>query len=95
MWERRGLPPCPDDTDLMMEAKDKGQSVLGVMRTFKLPGWDGFADIIPYERTDDKPVSKKRRKTKKHAVEDIEEDGDISLNVERGVDGVAEDEFGM
>ncbi|KFY12556.1 hypothetical protein V491_06739 [Pseudogymnoascus sp. VKM F-3775] len=90
-----GLPPCPDDMDLMIEAKDKEQAVLGLMRTFKLPGWDRFADIIPFERTDDKrPVPKKvGKKTKKQVVEDIEEVGDI-VSLE-AVDEVAEDEIGM
>jgi UV DNA damage endonuclease len=47
------LPPCPPNSDLMIEAKDKEQAVFELMRTFKLPGFDSFADIIPYERFDD------------------------------------------
>lgn len=47
------LPPCPPDMDLMIEAKDKEQAVFEMMRNFKLPGFDSFADIIPYERNDD------------------------------------------
>ncbi|KAL8848903.1 MAG: hypothetical protein Q9198_011168, partial [Flavoplaca austrocitrina] len=31
------LPPCPNDMDLMIEAKDKEQAVFELMRTFKLP----------------------------------------------------------
>lgn len=69
------LPPCPDDMDLMIEAKDKEQAVFQLMRDFKLPGWDSFNDIIPYVRDDDnkaalaalnkkKPV-KATKKTKK------------------------------
>jgi UV DNA damage endonuclease len=37
----------------MIEAKDKEQAVFELMRTFKLPGFDRIADIIPYERFDD------------------------------------------
>jgi UV DNA damage endonuclease len=47
------LPPCPPNSDLMIEAKDKEQAVFELMRTFKLPGFDRIADIIPYERFDD------------------------------------------
>jgi UV DNA damage endonuclease len=51
------LPPCPPNSDLMIEAKDKEQAVFELMRTFKLPGFDSFADIIPYERFDDNKVA--------------------------------------
>ncbi|KAI0376497.1 UV-endonuclease UvdE [Hypomontagnella monticulosa] len=66
------LPPCPNDVDLMIEAKDKEQAVFDLMRNFKLPGWDRFNDIVPFERQDEnrplpKPPKKKRRKTKKTA----------------------------
>jgi UV DNA damage endonuclease len=47
------LPPCPPNSDLMIEAKDKEQAVFELMRTFKLPGFDRLAEIIPYERYDD------------------------------------------
>ena len=47
------LPPCPPNSDLMIEAKDKEQAVFELMRNFKLPGFDRIADIIPYERFDD------------------------------------------
>nr|OQO28261.1 hypothetical protein B0A51_04351 [Rachicladosporium sp. CCFEE 5018] len=47
------LPPCPDDMDLMIEAKDKEQAVFELMRTFKLPGFNSFTDLTPYERRDD------------------------------------------
>jgi UV DNA damage endonuclease len=78
------LPPCPDDMDLMIEAKDKEQAVFELMRTFKLPGWDRFADIIPYERTDNvRAVPKKgARKTEGQDAGD-------------GGEEVAEDEIGM
>jgi len=32
--------------DLMIEAKDKEQAVFGLVRTFKLPGFEKFNDII-------------------------------------------------
>lgn len=47
------LPPCPPTMDLMIEAKDKEQAVFELMKNFKLPGYDTFNDIIPYERHDD------------------------------------------
>ncbi|KAK4978426.1 hypothetical protein LTR66_010595 [Elasticomyces elasticus] len=47
------LPPCAPDMDLMIEAKDKEQAVFELMRTFKLPGYDTFNDIVPYVRNDD------------------------------------------
>lgn len=65
------LPPCPPDMDLMIEAKDKEQAVLTLMRNFRLPGWDTFNDIIPYEREDENkqapkaPPKKKKQKQKK------------------------------
>ncbi|KAI2629203.1 UV-endonuclease UvdE [Hypomontagnella submonticulosa] len=73
------LPPCPNDVDLMIEAKDKEQAVFDLMRTFKLPGWDRFNDIVPFERQDEnrplpKPLKKKRRKTKKTADAGVEEE---------------------
>ncbi|KFY43100.1 hypothetical protein V494_02094 [Pseudogymnoascus sp. VKM F-4513 (FW-928)] len=95
-----GLPPCPDDMDLMIEAKDKEQAVFELMRTFKLPGWDRFADIIPYERVDDKRLAPKKvpKGTETKAAGDIANAGDASSKIGRGVDGVdevAEDEIGM
>ncbi|OAA41797.1 UV-endonuclease UVE-1 [Metarhizium rileyi] len=47
------LPPCPADMDLMIEAKDKEQAVFELMRTFKLPGWNLFNDLVPHERADE------------------------------------------
>ncbi|ETS86097.1 hypothetical protein PFICI_04122 [Pestalotiopsis fici W106-1] len=63
------LPPCADNMDLMIEAKDKEQAVFELMRTYKLPGWDSFNDIVPYERNDEnkpppKPKTPKKRKAK-------------------------------
>lgn len=77
----RTLPPCPNDMDLMIEAKDKEQAVFELMRTFKLPGWNTFNDVIPYERDDEsrKEVrrKKKRPKKKKKGEEDDEEEYEI------------------
>lgn len=52
------MPSCPDDVDLMIEAKDKEQAVLELMRTFKLPGFDTFNNIIPHSRGDDESIMK-------------------------------------
>lgn len=57
------LPPCDPTMDLMIEAKDKEQAVFELMRTFKLPGWNKFNDIVPHIRTDEnKPVKKPKKK---------------------------------
>ncbi|CZR60980.1 probable UV-endonuclease UVE-1 [Phialocephala subalpina] len=93
------LPPCPNDMDLMIEAKDKEQAVFELMRTFKLPGWDTFNNIIPYERDDDnKPLSKKpkKKKTKKQIVAEIEEFGkELSEEEEIAKEIIPEDQIGM
>ena len=60
------LPPCPPGMDLMIEAKDKEQAVFELMRTFKLPGFDTFNDILPHIRKDDnKPIRTPKKKTSK------------------------------
>ena len=71
------LPPCSPDMDLMIEAKDKEQAVFELMRTFKLPGYDTFTDVLPYQRNDEnkawKPPKKKTpRKKKGQEVEDVD-----------------------
>lgn len=64
------LPPCPPNMDLMIEAKDKEQAVFELMRTFKLPGYNTFNNMIPHVRQDEnkkiitKPVKKKNSKAK-------------------------------
>ncbi|RKK89880.1 hypothetical protein BFJ68_g16614 [Fusarium oxysporum] len=76
------LPPCGSDMDLMIEAKDKGQAVFELMRTFKLPGWDSFNDIVPHEREDKprKAVKKKAKKGKKKTNgANSNADGDIKI----------------
>jgi len=83
------LPPCPNDMDLMIEAKDKEQAVFTLMRNFKLPGWESINNIAPYERDDENKalpkVAKKKakkatpKKKKKKATEDEDEDGDARM----------------
>ncbi|KAL8744130.1 MAG: hypothetical protein Q9190_003590 [Brigantiaea leucoxantha] len=71
------LPPCPPDTDLMIEAKDKEQAVFELMRTFKLPGFEKVNDMVPHVRKDDNKVvntPKKKAKKKVKAEEEKDED---------------------
>jgi UV DNA damage endonuclease len=73
------MPQCPSNMDLMIEAKDEEQPVFELMRTFKLPGWHVFNNIIPYERADDnEPLPKEaiKKKTKKQIAAEIEEFGE-------------------
>ena len=90
------LPPCPPNMDLMIEAKDKEQAVFELMRTFKLPGFDTFNDIIPHVRKDDnKPVKlpkKKQRKKAKKVTEAEEEEEEEEDPVQQVIE---EDEVGM
>ena len=72
------LPPCPPDMDLMIEAKDKEQAVFELMRTFKLPGFDTFNDILPHIRKDDnKPTKTPKKKTPKKRKATKTEDEDL------------------
>ena len=97
------LPPCPPDMDLMIEAKDKEQAVFELMRTFKLPGYDSFNDIIPHVRKDDnKPIKAPKKKTpkKKKAVKNEDEDlGAAEEAIDAEADSVqetiADDDVGM
>ncbi|KZZ92918.1 UV-endonuclease UVE-1 [Moelleriella libera RCEF 2490] len=68
------MPPCAPDMDLMIEAKDKEQAVFDLMRHFKLPGWDLFNNIIPYER-DDEPKKALRGKASKASKGKKQENG--------------------
>lgn len=83
------LPPCAQDMDLMIEAKDKEQAVFELMRTFKLPGFDTFNDILPYVRNDEnkpwKPPKKPKKAAKKKsktAEDDEEEIDDIEVEAQ-------------
>ncbi|RSL64708.1 UV-damage endonuclease [Fusarium duplospermum] len=88
------LPPCAHDMDLMIEAKDKEQAVFELMRTFKLPGWDSFNNVVPYEREDEprKAIKKKPKKGKKktNAV-----NGEVEDEIEVPERIVSAEDFGM
>lgn len=74
------LPPCDPTMDLMIEAKDKEQAVFELMRTFKLPGFDTFSDIIPHHRDDESKAAKappKKAKKGKKAAEGTDEDASL------------------
>ncbi|GKU18965.1 unnamed protein product [Fusarium langsethiae] len=88
------LPPCAPDMDLMIEAKDKEQAVFELMRTFKLPGWDTFNDVVPHERPDEsrKAIKKKPKKGKKKTDE---ANGDAEDDIEVPEKIVNAEDFGM
>lgn len=97
------LPPCPNDMDLMIEAKDKEQAVFELMRTFKLPGYEKFNDIVPHVRSDEnKPEPKRKKKATpkkksakkadeviEEAAEELEEEGNEKPKL------IPEEEIGM
>ena len=90
------LPPCPNTMDLMIEAKDKEQAVFELMRTFKLPGYNLFNDIIPHIRKDDnKPVRAPAKKKRTPKKKESEENGDAELEEDTGPTVVPEEEVGM
>ena len=80
--------------DLMIEAKDKEQAVFELMRTFKLPGWDTFNNVVPYEREDEsrKAIKKKPKKGKKktNGV-----NGEVEDEIEAPAKIVSPEDFGM
>ncbi|KAI9749133.1 MAG: UV-damage endonuclease [Chaenotheca gracillima] len=59
------LPPCANDMDLMIEAKDKEQAVFELMRNFRLPGYDRIGPMIPHVRIDENKPEKKAKATPK------------------------------
>ena len=89
------LPPCPSDMDLMIEAKDKEQAVFELMRTFKLPGYDTFNDIIPHVRKDDnKPVVRPKKKIPRKKAKKVKKDEDALDAAEEIIDAEdVEEEF--
>ncbi|KAI1813773.1 UV-endonuclease UvdE-domain-containing protein [Poronia punctata] len=94
------LPPCPNDMDLMIEAKDKEQAVFDLMRNFKLPGWDTFNDVVPYEREDEnrpppKMPKKRPRKKKAKGEEEMENTEPGDTEEPKPPPQVSETEFGM
>ncbi|KAM0477450.1 hypothetical protein ACHAPX_005762 [Trichoderma viride] len=88
------LPPCKPDMDLMIEAKDKEQAVFELMRTFKLPGWDLFNDVVPHERDDEpskeavREAKRAMKKNKKSADEKEERESDYQSTI-------SPEDFGM
>jgi len=96
------LPPCPDDMDLMIEAKDKEQAVFQLMRTFRLPGFETINDIVPFTRFDDnksvKVAAKKtpKKRGKKMKTEEDEEESNIGeATNDEPPRVIPEDEVGM
>ncbi|GJC90787.1 UV-damage endonuclease [Colletotrichum liriopes] len=104
----RTLPPCPPDMDLMIEAKDKEQAVFELMRAFKLPGYNTFNDVVPYERLDELRANKAGKakkdnknppkKTKRKSKDDDEDDEDEAaepgpMDVEEMT--ISPEDFGM
>ncbi|KAB2579323.1 UV-damage endonuclease [Lasiodiplodia theobromae] len=99
------LPPCANDMDLMIEAKDKEQAVFDLMRNFKLPGWDLFNDITPHVRRDEnrpirapakKKATPKKKTAKKEAdAEDVVEAAAEDTEVAAPPPVVPEEEVGM
>lgn len=93
------LPPCPNDMDLMIEAKDKEQAVFELMRTFRLPGWDTFHDIVPHEREDESRKAVKKTGAKKGKKKASGLNGDDATGVEGETEVsekiVSEEDFGM
>ena len=88
------LPPCPPDMDLMIEAKDKEQAVFELMKTFKLPGYHTFNDIIPHIRKDDnKPVKLPKKKTPRKKAKKAKKDGDDLEAAEQAIEAEEEEEY--
>ncbi|ORY72103.1 UV-damage endonuclease [Pseudomassariella vexata] len=93
------LPPCANDMDLMIEAKDKEQAVFNLMRNYRLPGWDKCNDIVPYERDDENrpaPKTPKKKKLKsKKAGDDNDVDEDTIMEEPMTHQDVPSEEVGM
>ncbi|KAG9773159.1 UV-endonuclease UvdE, partial [Aureobasidium melanogenum] len=99
------LPPCAPDMDLMIEAKDKEQAVFELMRTFKLPGFDTFNDMVPHVRHDEnrpwkapkKPKKPSKKKSKSHDEEllEDEEDGETVVQEAQPPPIIPDSEVGM
>ena len=61
------LPPCADDMDLMIEAKDKEQAVFELLKIYNIGVPIG--EVIPHTRTDENAPEKTRKKK-----EEVEEE---------------------
>lgn len=85
----------------MIEAKDKEQAVFELMRTFKLPGYDLFNDIIPHVRKDENkpikatPTKRKATPRKKKAIKDEDTDSDSPEPEPAPPETVPDEEVGM
>lgn len=90
------LPPCPQDMDLMIEAKDKEQAVFELMKTYKLPGWDRFNTVIPHQR-DDQPNKSARKGAARKTKDNSETWASYNKpNVEAALDNaISVEDFGM
>ncbi|ORY11625.1 UV-endonuclease UvdE-domain-containing protein [Clohesyomyces aquaticus] len=90
------LPPCPDTMDLMIEAKDKEQAVFELMRTFKLPGFHLFNDIIPHVRQDEnRPIKAKPKKAvKKTGKGKGKTEDDELAALDAKIEGAEDEEIG-
>ena len=97
------LPPCPNDMDLMIEAKDKEQAVFELMRVFKLPGFDKVNNVVPHVRSDENKPERKRkkkaapkRKRMSKVDEAIEEAAqELEQSENEGSNLIPEEEIGM
>lgn len=97
------LPPCPPDTDLMIEAKDKEQAVFELMRRFRLPGHEKIADVVAHEREDqDRPAPREKKPKQPRKRKAKAKDGDcdpVKLETEEaptpGGLTVSPENFGM
>lgn len=91
------LPPCANDMDLMIEAKDKEQAVFELMRNFKLPGYDRINDMLPYIRKDDnKPTRLPKKKTPKKGKKGVDEEDIFDDEaIEDGPTVIPEEDVGM
>ncbi|KAJ3182588.1 hypothetical protein HDU85_002689 [Gaertneriomyces sp. JEL0708] len=68
------MPPCEPDVDLMIEAKDKGMAVFGLMRVL---GWE-VEEGLPVSAERQKELAKlAKRATKKVSVAKADEDDEI------------------
>jgi len=92
------LPPCPPNMDLMIEAKDKEQAVFELMRTFKLPGYNTFNELVPHTRKDDnkpQPVPKRKKSRAKRAKKGEEAAEDDIEEEEPAQQVIPDEELGM
>lgn len=88
------LPPCHPQMDLMIEAKDKEQAVFELMRTFKLPGFDAFTDVIPHVRCDENKAARPPKKKTKRALK-AEEKNPIEPDMGTPAVVVSDEDMGM